>query len=137
MRRDIYNEDHDAFRETVRAFIETQIVPVYDQWLEEGIVPRDFYLKVGELGLFGIEVPEEYGGAGIESYKFEAVITEEMARAGVSLGGSAAHIPLCLPYLLKHANDEQKQRWLPGMASGELMWAIAMTEPGTGSTSRA
>ncbi|QRY63290.1 acyl-CoA dehydrogenase family protein [Gordonia sp. PDNC005] len=133
MRREIYNEDHDAFRETVRAFIETQIVPVYDEWLENGIVPRDFYLKVGELGLFGIEVPEEYGGAGIDSYKFEAVVTEEMARAGVSLGGSAAHIPLCLPYLLKHANEEQKQRWLPGMASGETMFAIAMTEPGTGS----
>ncbi|ALG83998.1 acyl-CoA dehydrogenase family protein [Gordonia phthalatica] len=133
MRRDIYNEDHDAFRETVRAFIESQIVPVYDEWLENGIVPRDFYLKVGELGLFGIEVPEEFGGAGIDSYKFEAVITEEMARAGVSLGGAAAHIPLCFPYLMKHANDEQKGRWLPGMASGELMWAIAMTEPGTGS----
>ncbi|EGD56388.1 acyl-CoA dehydrogenase family protein [Gordonia neofelifaecis] len=133
MRRDIYNEDHEAFRETVRAFIESQIVPVYDEWLENGIVPRDFYLKVGELGLFGIEIPEEFGGAGIDSYKFEAVITEEMARAGVTLGGSAAHIPLCLPYLLKHANDEQKGRWLPGMATGELMWAIAMTEPGTGS----
>ncbi|MGB3301559.1 acyl-CoA dehydrogenase family protein [Gordonia sp. (in: high G+C Gram-positive bacteria)] len=133
MRREIYNEDHEAFRETIRAFIESEIVPVYDEWLEQGIVPRDFYLKVGELGVFGIEIPEEFGGAGIDSYKFEAVVTEEMARAGVTLGGSAAHIPLCLHYILKHANEEQKGRWLPGMATGEMMFAIAMTEPGTGS----
>ncbi|MGB3697865.1 MAG: acyl-CoA dehydrogenase family protein [Gordonia sp. (in: high G+C Gram-positive bacteria)] len=133
MRRDIYNEDHEAFRKTIRAFIESEIVPVYDQWLENGIVPRDFYGKIAELGVFGIEVPEEFGGAGVESYKYEAVMTEEMARAGVSLGGSSVHIPLCLPYLLAHADDEQKQRWLPAMASAETMFAIAMTEPGTGS----
>ncbi|WOC11406.1 acyl-CoA dehydrogenase family protein [Gordonia sp. MP11Mi] len=133
MRRDIYTEDHEAFRETIRAFIESEIVPVYDQWLEAGIVPREFYNKVGELGVFGIEVPEEFGGAGVDSYKYEAVMTEEMARAGVSLGGSSVHIPLCLPYLLAHADDEQKKRWLPTMATGETMFAIAMTEPGTGS----
>ena len=133
MRREIYNEDHEAFRSTFRSFVEQEIVPVYEQWLEEGIVPRDFYRKIGELGVFGIEVPEEYGGAGETSYKYEAIVTEETTRAGVSLGGSAAHIPLCLPYILKHANEEQKQRWLPGMASGDTMFAIAMTEPGTGS----
>ncbi len=78
-------------------------------------------------------MPEEYGGAGETSFKFKAVITEECARAGVSFGGSSVHTALCLPYLMKYANDEQKKRWLPAFVSGEMMTAIAMTEPGTGS----
>ncbi|WP_143965347.1 acyl-CoA dehydrogenase family protein [Gordonia zhaorongruii] len=133
MRRTIYNEDHDAFRDTIRSFIASEVVPVYDQWLEDGIVPKDFYRKLGDLGIFGIEVPEEFGGAGETSYKYQAILTEETTRAGVNFGGSSVHVALCLPYLLKHANDEQKRRWLPSMASGETMFAIAMTEPGTGS----
>jgi acyl-CoA dehydrogenase len=133
VRRTVFNEDHEAFRETVRAFIEAEVVPVYDQWLAAGQAPRDFYYKLGELGVFGIEVPEEYGGAGQESFKFQAVITEECARAGVSFGGSSVHTGLCLPYLMAYATEEQKKRWLPGVATGETMFAIAMTEPGTGS----
>lgn len=133
MRRTSYTEDHEAFRRTVRKFIETEVVPVYDKWYEAGIVPREFYYKLAELGVFGIEVPEEYGGAGIESFKFQAVLMEEAARAGVSFGGSSVHVGLCLPYLKKLATEEQKQRWLPGFAAGEIMFAIAMTEPGTGS----
>src|SRR5689334_11168905 len=85
------------------------------------------------MGVFGIEVPEEFGGAGEHSFKFSAVTTEELARAGVSFGGSSVHTALCLPYLLAYGNDEQKKRWLPGFVSGEIMTAIAMTEPGTGS----
>ncbi|GAA1012011.1 acyl-CoA dehydrogenase family protein [Nocardiopsis tropica] len=133
MRRTVYTADHEAFRETLRAFIESEVVPHYDEWYANGIVPKEFYFKLGELGVFGIEVPEEYGGAGIESFKYQAVISEELGRAGVSFGGSSVHIALCLPYLTGLATDEQKQRWLPGMASGETMFAIAMTEPGTGS----
>lgn len=133
MRRENYNDDHEAFRKTARAFIEAEVVPVFDEWLAAGIVPRDFYRKVGEMGFFGIEIPEEYGGAGVASYKYEAILAEEMARAGVTFGGSSVHIPLCLPYITEHATDEQKRRWLPGMASGEIMFAIAMTEPGSGS----
>ncbi|WNI15623.1 acyl-CoA dehydrogenase family protein [Actinacidiphila sp. ITFR-21] len=133
MRRTVYNEDHEAFRETIRAFIEAEVVPVYDEWLAAGQVPRDFYYKLGELGVFGIEVPEEYGGAGERSFKFQAVISEECARAGVSFGGSSVHVSLCLPYVLAYATEEQKKRWLPGFAGGEVMFAIAMTEPGTGS----
>ncbi|BDH57107.1 hypothetical protein MTP03_20460 [Tsukamurella sp. PLM1] len=133
MRRTVYTEDHEAFRDTLRSFIEAEVVPHYDEWYEAGIVPKDFYRKLGELGVFGIEVPEEYGGAGIESFKYQAVISEELARAGVSFGGSSVHIALCLPYLTGLATDEQKKRWLPGMAAGEMMFAIAMTEPGTGS----
>ncbi|MDX6356817.1 MAG: acyl-CoA dehydrogenase [Streptomyces sp.] len=133
MRRTVFNEDHEAFRETIRAFIEAEVVPVHDEWLAAGIVPRDFYYKLGELGVFGIEVPEEFGGAGLETFKFQAVISEECARAGVSFGGSGVHVGLCLPYLMAYASEEQKKRWLPGFVSGETMFAIAMTEPGTGS----
>jgi len=133
MRRSIFTEDHEAFRQTIRDFIEAEVVPVYDDWYEQGIVPRDFYRKLGELGIFGIEVPEEYGGAGLESFKYQAVLTEEVHRAGVSFGGSSVHVGLCLPYLKAYASEEQKKRWLPGMVSGDIMFAIAMTEPGTGS----
>ena len=133
MRRTGFTADHDAFRGTIRKFVETEVAPVYDTWLEAGIVPREFYYKLAELGVFGIEVPEEYGGAGIESFRFQAILMEETARAGVSFGGSSVHVGLCLPYLKKLATEEQKQRWLPGFAAGEIMFAIAMTEPGTGS----
>ncbi|SDO07147.1 acyl-CoA dehydrogenase family protein [Actinacidiphila guanduensis] len=133
MRRTVFNEDHEAFRKTLRAFIEAEVVPVYGEWLAAGQVPREFYRRLGELGVFGIEVPEEYGGAGEHSFKFQAVISEECARAGVTFGGSSVHVALCLPYLLAYGTEEQKKRWLPGVASGETMLAIAMTEPGTGS----
>ncbi|MGO4753699.1 acyl-CoA dehydrogenase family protein, partial [Streptomyces sp. 2MCAF27] len=132
-RRTVFNEDHEAFRETIRDFIAAEVVPYYEEWREAGQAPREFYKKLGELGIFGIEVPEEYGGAGETSFKFNAIITEEAARAGVSFGGSSVHTALCLPYLLKYATEEQKRRWLPPFIAGELMTAIAMTEPGTGS----
>ncbi|WP_067717477.1 acyl-CoA dehydrogenase family protein [Nocardia yamanashiensis] len=133
MQRTVFDADHDAFRKTVRAFIEAEVAPVYDEWYAAGIVPREFYYKLAELGVFGIEVPEEFGGAGIESFKFQAILLEETARAGVSFGGSGVHVGLCLPYIKHLATQEQKQRWLPGFAAGEIMFAIAMTEPGTGS----
>ncbi|MGH3353759.1 MAG: acyl-CoA dehydrogenase family protein [Nocardioides sp.] len=133
MRRTIYTEDHQSFRDTIRSFIEKEVAPVYEEWYEAGIVPHDFYLKLGELGVWGIQVPEEYGGAGIDSFKYSAVMTEELSRAGVSFGGSSTHVGLCLPYLLKLGTREQMERWMPGFVAGAEMWAIAMTEPGTGS----
>ena len=133
MRRAVFNEDHEAFRQVLRDFIDAEVLPHYEEWYQAGIVPRDFYYKLAELGLFGIEVPEEYGGAGIHSFKYNAIETEELARAGVGFGGSGVHTALCLPYLLKLGTDEQKKRWMPKFVSGEMMFAIAMTEPGTGS----
>ncbi|MEU8243163.1 acyl-CoA dehydrogenase family protein [Actinoplanes missouriensis] len=133
MRRSVFNEDHEAFRQTLRTFIEAEVVPYYDEWFVAGEVPRELYKKLAELGLFGIEVPEEYGGAGIGSFKFAAIQTEETTRAGVSFGASGAHVALCLPYLLDLGTEEQKRRWLPDFVSGDAMYAIAMTEPGTGS----
>src|ERR1700758_4337640 len=133
MRRTVFNEDHEAFRETLRDFIQAEVVPVYPEWYAAGVVPREFYYKLAGLGLFGIEVPEEYGGAGIKSFKYNAIESEELSLAGVSFGGSGVHTALCLPYLLKLGTEAQKERWLPTFISGETMFAIAMTEPGTGS----
>lgn len=133
MRRTLFTEDHESFRATLRAFIESEVVPHQAEWFEAGLVPREFYYQLAELGLFGIEVPEEYGGAGVDSYKYSVVQYEELARAAVSFGGSVAHVDLCLHYLLGLGTPEQRAAWLPGFVSGETMFAIAMTEPGAGS----
>src|SRR3954452_3368846 len=133
MRRTVFDEDHESFRKTLRAFIEAEVVPHYQEWFDAGAVPRELYHQLAELGLFSINVPEEYGGAGLESHKFEAIQYEETARAGVTFGGSGVHVLLALPYIKMLATDEQKKRYLPKFVSGEEMWAIAMTEPGTGS----
>jgi alkylation response protein AidB-like acyl-CoA dehydrogenase len=133
MRRTVYNEDHEAFRQTIRAFIAKEVSPHYEQWERQGHVPRELYTRLGELGMFGIEVPEEYGGAGLSGIKYAAVALEETARAGVGFGAADIHGGLCLGYLLRYATDEQKSRWLPDFVSGATMYAIAMTEPGAGS----
>lgn len=133
MRRTVFDSDHEDFRKTLRAFIESEVVPFHDEWFAAGLVPRELYTKMAELGLFGISVPEEYGGAGIESHKFTAIQYEETSRAGVTFGGSGVHVLLALPYILGLATEEQKQRYLPKFVSAEEMWALAMTEPGTGS----
>ncbi|MCT6731446.1 acyl-CoA dehydrogenase, C-terminal domain protein' [Rhodococcus erythropolis] len=133
MQRTVFNEDHEAFRATVRDFIAKEVTPVHEKWEEDGHPPRDFYRQLGELGVLGIQVPEEYGGGGEKSLKFNVVVAEEVAAAGASFGSQSVHTNLILPYLLEYANEEQKSRWLPGFASGDLMFAIAMTEPGTGS----
>ncbi|MCQ4122194.1 acyl-CoA dehydrogenase family protein [Rhodococcus tibetensis] len=133
MQRTVFNEDHEAFRKTIRDFIAKEVAPVHHDWEVQGHPPRDFYRRLGELGVLGIQVPEEFGGGGEKSFKFSAVVGEETAAAGVTFGSFSVHTNLILPYLLEYANDEQKQRWLPGFASGDIMFAIAMTEPGTGS----
>ncbi|MEU6846359.1 acyl-CoA dehydrogenase family protein [Streptomyces sp. NPDC046716] len=133
MRRTVFDEDHEAFRETLRAFVEAEVVPHYDEWFQEGIVPRELYTKLADLGLFGINVPEEFGGAGLETHKFEAIQYEETARAGVTFGGSGVHVLLALPYIKMLGTDEQKKRYLEKFVTAEEMWALAMTEPGTGS----
>ena len=99
MKREVYSEEHEDYRAMIRAFVEAEVSPVYDEWFEKGLVPREFYYKLGELGIFGAEIPEEYGGEGLTSYKFQAILTEELARAAVSFGGSSVHVGLCLPYI--------------------------------------
>ncbi len=133
MQRTVFDEDHESFRKTLRAFIHAEVAPHYDEWFTAGIVPKELYTQLAELGLFGITVPEEYGGAGLSTHKYTAVQYEETARAAVSFGGSGVHVLLALPYLKMLATDEQKQRYLPSFVTGEEMWALAMTEPGAGS----
>ncbi|MEU2005083.1 acyl-CoA dehydrogenase family protein [Rhodococcus sp. NPDC019627] len=133
MQRTIYNEDHDTFRKTIRDFIAKEVVPVHQEWEQQGHPPRDFYRTLGDLGVLGIQVPEQFGGAGETSFKFSAIIAEETTRAGVTFGNTSIHTDLVLPYLLNYANAEQKKRWMTGFASGDIMTAIAMTEPGAGS----
>lgn len=132
MRRTVFNEDHEAFRETFRAFIRSEIAPFHDEWLAQGQVPRELYTKLADLGVFGISVPEEFGGAGLETHKYLAIQFEETFRAGVTMGTSV-HVLLALPYLKMLASQEQAKRFLPKFVTGEEMWALAMTEPGAGS----
>ncbi|MFE1906133.1 acyl-CoA dehydrogenase family protein [Streptomyces gardneri] len=133
MHRTVFTDGHEAFRETIREFLAKEAVPFREEWDRAGRVPREFYRKLGDLGVFGIEVPEEYGGAGEHSFKYHAVLTEEYTRVGVVLGATAVHTCLVLPYLLEFGSAEQKRRFLPPFVTGEMMTALAMTEPGAGS----
>jgi len=125
--------EHDAFRQSVRAFCEKQIAPHHKEWEEAGIVDRGLWLEAGKQGLLGTDVPEQYGGGGVKDFRYNCVVAEEVVRVGGSGVGFTLHNDVVAPYLLKLGTEEQKQRWLPGFCSGELITAIAMTEPGTGS----
>lgn len=133
MERTIFTDEHDAFREMARTFMEKEIAPHHDQWEEEGIVPREVWEKAGAQGLLGTDVPTEYGGGGVADFRYNLIIGEEVIRVGASGVGFTLHNDVVMPYLLKYANEEQKQRYLPGMVSGEIITAIAMSEPATGS----
>src|SRR5919108_4595533 len=133
MRRMLFEDEHESFRESFRRFLEKEVVPRYDEWERDGIVPREAWRAAGRYGFLGMAVPEEHGGAGVEDFRFNVVIDEEVQLAGVSSFGLgvAVHNDICLPYFLEYCSEEQRERWLPGIASGELITAIAMTEPGT------
>jgi alkylation response protein AidB-like acyl-CoA dehydrogenase len=135
MKRTLFTEEHRLFRDAFKHFLEKEVVPYYEQWEKDGIVSREMWLKAGQQGFLGLAVPEEHGGAGVDDFRYSAIMAEEAARAGVVSAGMVIglHNDIVLPYFLAYTNDEQKQRWLPGMCSGELITAIAMTEPDTGS----
>jgi len=135
MRRRLFTEEHELFRASFRTFVEKEIAPHHLQWESEGKVPRELFLAAGEHGFLCMAVPEEYGGAGVDDFRFNLIIAEEIQRAGVvgSGLGLTLHTDISLPYLLRGTTDEQKQRWLPGMVTGEIITAIAMTEPTMGS----
>jgi len=135
MRRTLFDADHDAFRESVRTFLHKEVVPHLGEWELAGIVPRELFTIAGRSGFLGIDIPEVFGGGGVRDFRFNTVLGEEIIVAGAAGPGlgMTLHNDICLPYFLSYANDEQKQRWLPGIGSGELVTAIAMTEPGTGS----
>jgi alkylation response protein AidB-like acyl-CoA dehydrogenase len=133
--RTLFEEEHDAFRESFAAWVANEVTPYYMEWEREGLTPRGMFSSAGKYGFVGIAIPEEYGGGGSRDFRFNQVIAEEFAAAGV--GGSGLgltlHNDVCTPYFLEYCNEEQRDRWFPGMASGELITALAMTEPGTGS----
>lgn len=133
--RTIYNEDHEAFRASFRSWLDKKIVPHHEEWESAGIAPREIWLEAGELGFLGYNVPEEFGGGGSDDYRFGAVMQEEVSETGVigSINGMTLHNDIVLPYYLTLANDDQKKRWLPKMVKGELIGALAITEPNTGS----
>jgi len=135
MRRTLYDADHEAFRDTVRTFLAKEVVPHAAEWDRAGIVPRELFAAAGAQGLLGMAVPEEFGGGGAPDFRFNAVLGEEVMRAGVAGPGAGLCLvnDVCLPYFLDLATNEQRERWLPGIAAGELIPAIAMTEPGAGS----
>ncbi|MER7819283.1 acyl-CoA dehydrogenase family protein [Streptomyces sp. NPDC096153] len=133
MKRQIFDAEHDAFRETVRTFLDKEVLPHYEQWEKDGIVSRDAWLAAGRQGLLGLAVPEEYGGGGNTDFRYSAVLAEEFTRAGAPGLAIGLHNDIIGPYLTSLATEEQKRRWLPGFCSGEIITAIAMTEPGAGS----
>ncbi|MFK0211972.1 MULTISPECIES: acyl-CoA dehydrogenase family protein [unclassified Streptomyces] len=133
MKRQLYTADHEAFRAVVRTFLEKEVQPHYAQWEKDGIVSREVWLAAGRQGLLGIAVDEEYGGGGDPDFRYGAVLAEEFTRAGAPGLAIGLHNDIIGPYLTSLGTDEQKRRWLPGFCSGELVTAIAMTEPGAGS----
>ncbi|MCX4094970.1 acyl-CoA dehydrogenase family protein [Nocardia sp. alder85J] len=133
MDRTLFEPEHDLFRESYRKFLEQHVASNHARWEEQGIVDRDVWLEAGKQGFLGMAVPEEFGGGGVKDFRYNSVIVEETVRGQYSGLGFGLHNDVIAPYLLDLANEEQKQRWLPGFCSGEIITAIAMTEPGTGS----
>ena len=129
----IYSEEHEDFRRVARAFMDKEVVPHHQQWEADGQVSRAVWRQAGATGLLCFDVDEAYGGMGATDFRYNAVLSEELSRAGASGLGFPVHTDIIVPYLSALGSEEQKQRWLPGLVSGELISAIAMTEPGAGS----
>src|SRR4051794_26238720 len=133
MRHSLYEPQHDEFRDMVRAWAEKNVAPFHGQWEKDGIVPREVWLSGGAQGLLGMDLEERFGGGGVRDFRYNAVLDEELTRIGASGVGFGLPNDVVSPYLRDLATEEQKQRWLPGFCTGELITAIAMTEPGAGS----
>jgi alkylation response protein AidB-like acyl-CoA dehydrogenase len=135
MHRRLFEAEHEEFRHSVRAFIAKEVMPHLAVWEAQGMVSRELFTTAGAAGFLGMAIPEEFGGGGVPDFRFNAVLGEEFMAAGAGAAGLGLvlHNDICLPYFLDLTTTEQKRRWLPGIASGELITAIAMTEPGAGS----
>jgi acyl-CoA dehydrogenase len=130
--RTLFDSDHDMFRDSVRKYIANEIMPVYRDWEHAGVVPRDAWTKAAAAGLLCCSVPEAYGGVACD-FRYGAIVIEEMARAGATAPTFYLHSEIVSPYLVNHGTEEQKQRWLPKMVAGEVIVAVAMSEPSGGS----
>jgi alkylation response protein AidB-like acyl-CoA dehydrogenase len=134
MRRTVYSADHEAFRDTVRTFIERSILPIHEEIVAEKQIPDSVWHAAGKADLLGLEVPEEFGGSDPGDYRFNAVLGEELAKVSMAYNSCLQmHFDIGIPYFVKYGTQEQKERWLPGLSSGELVTTIAMTEPSGGS----
>ncbi|MBQ9052860.1 acyl-CoA dehydrogenase family protein [Rhodococcus sp. (in: high G+C Gram-positive bacteria)] len=135
MQRSLFETDHDAYRDTVREFLAREVEPYYEQWETDRLIDRSAWLAAGNSGIIGLSVPEEFGGSGVTDYRFRCVVSEEIARTATTSFGQSVTLQddIAIPYIKDLGTEEQKRRWLPGMAAGELIGAIAMTEPGAGS----
>jgi alkylation response protein AidB-like acyl-CoA dehydrogenase len=135
VRRTLHGPEHQSFRESVRRFIAEEIAPRDQEWEAAGIVPRDLFARAGEMGMLAFEAEEQFGGAGVDDFRFNQILDEEIAYAGVTGSGMGLtlHNDVCVPYFMRYCNAEQRERWMPGIVSGELITAIAMTEPEAGS----
>jgi len=131
----IYQDEHEMFRDSFRAFVNAEMKPNFDRYCDAGIMDRSIYAQAGKHGFLGMSIPDQYGGGGTSDFRFNSVIIEELAYVGAGGAGLgiSLHNDITTPYFIEYCTDEQAARWLPGIASGELITAIAMTEPGTGS----
>jgi alkylation response protein AidB-like acyl-CoA dehydrogenase len=138
MRRELYGPDHEAYRETVREFLAREVVPHQHDWDQDRWIDRAVFTRAAKAGIYALQIDERFGGAGESDYRYRMVVCEEVARVNAYSFGLTVSLQddLVLHYLLDLTNEDQKQRWLPGFASGELIGALAMTEPGTGSDLR-
>lgn len=133
LRRTIFSEDHHLYRRAVQEFIAKEIAPHHEEWERAGMVSREAWLAAGAGGHLCHSVAEEFGGAGVEDFRYPVVLMEELAKSLASGPGFAVHSEMVVPYIQQHCTDEQKARWLPGCVTGEMITAVAMSEPGTGS----
>ena len=135
MHRTLFDDEQELFRDSVRRFIATEVAPRNDEWERAGLVDRSLFTGAGAHGFLGMAAPVEHGGGGVDDFRYNLVIAEEVQRAGINAAGLGwtLHNDICLPYFLSLCTPEQQARWLPGICSGELITAIAMTEPGIGS----
>lgn len=134
MKREIYDEDHEAFRTSVKEFVDRSVLPHSEEHIAAKALPREFWLNAGKQGLLGLEVPEQYGGAEAGDFRFNAVLQEELAKAGAAYPTChGIHADITAPYIVELGTEEQKERWLPGVVSGEILLGIGMTEPSGGS----
>jgi alkylation response protein AidB-like acyl-CoA dehydrogenase len=135
VRRELFEDEHESLRASFRAWLEKEVLPYEREWADAGIVPRSLFAQAGRHGFLGMAIPERYGGGGQPDFRYNLVIGEEVQATGIgAVGlGLTLHNDIALPYFLRYCTEEQRERWLPGLASGELISAIAMTEPGIGS----